>query len=226
MSSYAGRAWAVLWKDLLVERRAKESASALLFFALSLLFLFQFALGADRDRLAAVLPGLLWLAVVLSGLLALGRLFVAERENDCWEALRLVPGDKSAIFVGKLAANLVLLGLLEVVLVVLVGLFYGVALGPVLPALAAVLALGTLGLAAIGTLFGALTAPLRAREVLFPVLLLPAQIPVLLGAVSATATALAGRPLAEAQPWLGLLAGADCVYLVLGVLTFEFILES
>jgi heme exporter protein B len=226
LSGYAGRAWAVLWKDLLVERRAKESANALLFFTVTLLFLFQFALGTDRERLAAVLPGLLWLAVVLSGLLGLGRLFVAERENDCWEALRLVPGDKSAIFVGKLAANLVLLALLEVVLVVLVGLFYGISLGPVLPALAVVMALGTVGLAAIGTLFGALTAPLRAREVLFPLLLLPAQVPVLLGAVSATGTALAGRPLAEAQPWLGLLAAADCVYLVLGVLTFEFVLES
>ena len=84
MTAYARRAWIVLWKDLLTERRSKESLNALFFFALLLLFLFQFTLGPDRDRLRAAMPGLLWLGFVLAGLLGLGRSFILERENDCW----------------------------------------------------------------------------------------------------------------------------------------------
>jgi len=104
--------------------------------------------------------------------------------------------------------------------------FFGLDFTPVLPALAAVLALGTLGLASVGTLFGAITAQMRARELLFPVLLLPVQVPVLLATVSATQIVLGGQPLAEAASWLKLLAGADVVYLVIGLLTFEFILDA
>ena len=84
MMLYGRRAWIVLWKDVLLERRSKESLNALLFFALLLLFVFQFALGPDRDRLHAALPGLLWLGFILSGLLGLGRSFMSERDNDCW----------------------------------------------------------------------------------------------------------------------------------------------
>jgi len=101
-----------------------------------------------------------------------------------------------------------------------------VDLWPVLGPLVVVLALGTAGLAAVGTLFAAMTAQLRARELLFPVLLLPAQVPILLGAVSATQAVLLGQPLGEVAHWLKLLAGADVVYIVIGLLTFEFILEA
>jgi len=226
VTAYARRAWIVLWKDLLTERRSKESLNALFFFALLLLFLFQFTLGPDRDRLRAAMPGLLWLGFVLAGLLALGRSFLLERENDCWEGLLLTPGDKSAIYVGKLLANIALMGAVELVVLVLCGVFYNVDLGPALGPLAVVLALGTLGLAAVGTLFAAMTAQVRARELLFPVLLLPAQIPVLLATVSATQTVLLGQPLADAAQWLRLLAAADVVYLVVGVLTFEFVLDA
>ena len=224
--TYARRAWIVLWKDLLVERRSKEQLNALLFFCLLLLFIFQFALGPDREQRAAVLPGLLWLGFVLAGLLGLGRSFLAERENDCWEGLRLSPGDKSAIYLGKLAGNCVLMTAVEIILVVLFGVFYDVDLWTPAAPLALVLALGTVGLAAVGTLFAAMTTHVRARELLFPVLLLPVQVPVLLATVSATQTLLLGQPLADAAHWLKLLAGADLVYVTVGLLTFEFVLEA
>ena len=224
--TYARRAWIVLWKDLLVERRSKEQLNALLFFCLLLLFIFQFALGPDREQRAAVLPGLLWLGFVLAGLLGLGRSFLAERENDCWEGLRLSPGDKSAIYLGKLAGNCVLMTAVEIILVVLFGVFYDVDLWTPAAPLALVLALGTVGLAAVGTLFAAMTTHVRARELLFPVLLLPVQVPVLLATVSATQALLLGQPLADAAHWLKLLAGADLVYVTVGLLTFEFVLEA
>jgi heme exporter protein B len=216
----------VVWKDLLVERRSKETLNALAFFSLLLLFVFQFALGPDRERLAGVLPGLLWLGFVLAGLLGLGRTFVAERENDCWEGLLLAPGDKSAIYVGKLAGNLLLMLAVEAMLLVLFAVFFNLDLAGVLPALGLVVVLGTLGLAAVGTLFAAMTANLRARELLFPVLLLPVQVPVLLATVKATEAVLAGEPLGAVAHWLQLLAAADVVYVTAGLLTFDFVLEG
>ena len=224
--TYARRAWIVLWKDLRIERRSKEAVNALVFFALLLLFVFQFTLGADRDRLAAALPGLLWLGFVLSGLVALGRAFLVERDDGCWEGLLLAPGDKSAVYLGKVAGNLLLMLGVEAVVLALFGLFFNLDVLERLPALAAVVVLATIGLAAVGTLFAAMTAHVRAREVLFPVLLLPVQVPVLLAAVEATAAVLAGQALADVGRWLGLLAAADVVYLTTGVLTFDVILEG
>lgn len=224
--TFARRAWLVLWKDLLVERRSKETLNALFFFALLLLFVFEFTLGPDRDRLQAALPGLLWLGFILAGLLGLGRTFLLERENDCWEALRLAPGDKSAIFVGKLAGNVLLMLVVEAVIVGLFSILLNLDVGRALPALAAVAALATVGLAAVGTLFGAMTAHARARELLFPVLLLPVQVPILLGTVKATEAVLGGAPLGAVAHWLQLLAAADLVYVVVGLLTFDAVLEG
>jgi len=226
VSAYMRRAWIVVWKDVLSECRSKESLNALVFFSLLLLFVFQFALGPERARVEAALPGLLWLGFILAGLLAFGRTFLVERENDCWEGLVLTPGDKSAIYLGKLAGNVLLMAVVEAVLLVLFAVFFSLDFTGVLPALSLVLALGTLGLAAVGTLFGAITAQLRARELLFPVLLLPAVVPVLLGSVSATQVVLSGQPFGDAAQWLKLLAAADLVYLVVGLLTFEFVLEG
>lgn len=224
--TYARRAWIVLWKDLLTERRSKETFNALLFFALLLLFLFQFALGDDRERLAAALPGLLWLGFILSGLVGLGRAFLSEREHDCWEGLVLAPGDKSAIYLGKVGGNLVLMLVVEAIILALFTVFFNVDLAGHLGALIAVVVLGTVGVAAVGTLFAAMTANVRAREVLFPVLLLPILVPVLLGAVKATEAVLAGEPLASVARWLQLLGAADVVYLTVGLLTFDAVLEG
>jgi heme exporter protein B len=224
--TYAQRALIVLWKDVLTERRSKATLNALLFFSLLLLFLFQFTLGGDRERLVQALPGLLWLGFVLSGLVGLGRTFLGERENDCWDGLLLTPGDKSAIYLGKVAGNLVLMLVVEVILLVLFTLFFNVDVARALPSLSLVLLLGTIGFAAVGTLFAAMTAHVRAREVLFPVLLLPVEVPVLLASVKATEAALAGEPLGTVAPWLQLLVAADVVYLVAGLLTFEALLEG
>jgi len=114
----------------------------------------------------------------------------------------------------------------EAIVLVLFALFFNVDLAPVLPALALVIALGTVGFAAIGTLFAAMTAQARARELLFPVLLLPVLVPVLLGTVKATEAVLLHEPLADVAHWLKLLVAADVIYVVAGLLTFDFILEG
>jgi heme exporter protein B len=219
-------AWAVLRKDLAVERRAKEGVNALGFFAVLLLFLFYFALGPDRERIRAALPGLLWLAFLLAGLLGLGRAFALERENECLDGLTLAPGDKGGIYLGKVAGITALMLGMELCFVAATGLFYNLDLWPAVPRLLAVAAAGTLGFAAVGTLFAAMTAQLRAREVLLPVLLLPLAVPVLLAAVRLTEWALAAEAWAVAWPWWQLLLGFDVVFLVVGLLVFEFVLEA
>jgi heme exporter protein B len=224
--TFVRRTWAVVWKDVLVERRSKETVNAVLFFSVLLLFVFEFTLGADRERLTAVLPGLLWLGVLLAGLLGLGRSFVLERENDCWEALLLTPGDKGAVYVGKLVGNLLLMALVETVMLTLFTLFLNIDLARALPGLLLVLLLGTVGIAAVGTLFGAMTAHIRARELLFPVLLLPVLVPVLLAIVKSTEALLGGEPLGAVSHWLKLLVAADVIYVVAGLLTFDVLLEG
>jgi heme exporter protein B len=114
----------------------------------------------------------------------------------------------------------------EALVLVLFAIFFNLDLAPALPALSVVIALGTTGLAAAGTLFAAMTAHVRARELLLPVLLLPVQLPVLLATVEATAAVLSGQPLAAVSPWLTLVAAADVIYVTAGILTFEFVLES
>jgi heme exporter protein B len=223
--AFTREAWAVFRKDLVVERRSKEGANALAFFAVLLLFLFYFALGPDRERIRAALPGLFWLAFLLAGLLGLGRSFAVERENDCLDALVLAAGDKGAVYLGKVAGTTVLMLAMEVAFIVATGVFYNLELWSAMPRLFAVAAVGTVGFAAVGTLFAAMTAQLRAREVLLPVLLLPLVVPVLLAAVRLTEAALAGEPWAG-SPWWRLLLGFDVIFVVAGLLTFEFVLEA
>lgn len=226
MTAFLRVAWAVLRKDLTVERRAKEGANALAFFAILLLFLFYFALGPDGERIRAALPGLWWLAFILAGLLGLGRAFALERDDDCLDALILAPADKGAVYLGKVAGTTALMLVMEAAFVVATGVFYNLDVWAAVPGLLLVAAAGTVGFVAVGTLFGAMTAHLRAREVLLPVLLLPLAVPVLLAAVELTQLTLAGAGWVRTAPWWQLLLGFDIVFVVAGLLTFEFVLEA
>jgi heme exporter protein B len=228
------RAWAVAWKDLLTERRAKAAFNAMIFFAALMLFTFGFALGPDAPGvpgqtgglLRHVAPGLIWVAILFSGVLAVDRSFQLEAERGGLEGLRLFPGDRKAIYFGKLLANLVMLFALEAVLLPVAGILYGIDLWPRLPALAAVTAAGTLGFAAMGTYYAALTVNLRARQVLLPLLLFPVLIPVVIAAVKGTTLALNGDAMGEFGSWMQLLGAADLLFLTICALTFEFVLED
>lgn len=216
----------LLAKDVLVELRNRETFTVMLFFAVVILFLFHFSLNPERENTAQLAPGLLWLAFMFTGVLGLGRSFQAEQANDCLEQLLLVPGDRGDIFLGKLVGNLAFMLAVELLIIPLFALFFQLNLWEALLPLLVVAVLGTLGFAAIGTLFSALTANLRAREVLFPLLLFPLVVPVVIGAVTATAIILGGGTLGEASGWLKLLGAFDTIFLVLAYLTFEFVVEQ
>jgi heme exporter protein B len=209
-----------------VELRARERVNAMLFFAALVLFIFNFALGPDQEKLREVAPGLLWLAFLFTGMLGLARSFQAERENECFEELLLTPGDRESIYYGKLAGNVLFMAIAEALILPLFGVLYNLDIWEHLPSLALVALLGTLGFSTIGTLLAAMTAHLRAREVMLPLLLFPLTVPVILGSVRATEAILAGEGLAGVSHWLKLLAGFDVIFLVVCPLVFEFVLEE
>jgi heme exporter protein B len=213
-------------KDVLVELRNRETFTVMLFFAVVILFLFHFSLNPERENTGQLAPGLLWLAFVFTGVLGLGRSFQAEQANDCLEQLLLVPGDRGNIFLGKLVGNTAFMLAVELLILPLFALFFQLNLWDALLPLLLVAVLGTFGFAAIGTLFSALTANLRAREVLFPLLLFPLVVPVIIGAVTATGVILGGGTLGEASGWLKLLGVFDTIFLVVAYLTFEFVVEQ
>jgi heme exporter protein B len=220
------RTWAMTWKDVTVELRARERVNAMLFFAALVLFIFNFALGPDREKLREVAPGLLWLAFLFTGMLGLARSFQAERENECFEELLLTPGDRESIYYGKLAGTVLFMLIAEALILPLFGILYNLDIWGYLPSLALVAFLGTVGFAAVGTLLAAMTAHLRAREVMLPLLLFPLTVPVILGSVRATEAILAGDGLAGVSHWLILLACFDVIFLVVSPLVFEFVLEE
>ena len=226
MAKVMRRTWAMTWKDVRVELRARERMNAMLFFAALVLFIFNFALGPDAERLREAAPGLLWLAFLFTGMLGLGRSFQAERENECFEELLLTPGDRESLYFGKLLGNVLFMVMAEALILPLFAILYNLDIWRWLPGLLLVAILGTVGFSTIGTLLAAMTAHLRAREVMLPLLLFPLTVPVILGSVHATDALLAGRGLSDALHWMKLLVGFDVVFLVVCPLLFAFVLEE
>lgn len=220
-STWAEQTWAVLRKDVVMEARSRVNINAMIFFAGMVLLVFSFALGPNRARLQAAAGGIVWLAFIFAGVLAFSRIYQLETENDAFEGLLLVAQNRGAIYLGKLLGAMTVMLVIELMVVPLMAILYNLDLSTSAAALLLVGFLGTLGFAAIGALYGALTMSLRAREVLLPVLLLPITVPVLLAAVKATGSILAGS-FADLHLWLGLLVAFDVVFVTTGLLTFEY----
>lgn len=216
----------VLRKDLLIEWRTKARLNALLFFAVATLLMFSFALGPDTKLLRLSSGGYLWLALLLASVLALGESFRVERENGALDGLRLTPADARAIFLGKAFGNALLLFLMAAVLVPIMAAMFGVEFilgtGPLL----LVLLLGSMAIAAPGTVQAAIASNARARDVLLPLLLFPLLIPALMGAVKATNLVMQGDPMNQLDSWLGLLGGFNLIYWSLGFALFPKVIEG
>jgi heme exporter protein B len=216
---------AVLWKDLLTEWRSRDRVIAMLVFSALVVVVFHFALpGGATAAARAYAPGLLWVAYVFTALLGLGRAFAVELENDALAGLALAPAERGWIFLGKWAANVAILGVVQAATALVFGVVFEVDLAAVAAPFALVAALGSAGLCAIGTLAGAVAVRTRFRELLLPLLVLPLLWPVLSGAVRATSELLAtGRlPFEPVQ----LMIVADAAYLILSFVTFEYVLDE
>ena len=226
MRSEARIALAIARKDAVAELRGRHATVSTLFFSAVVLLLFGFALGPDSARLAAAGPGLLWLAVVFAGMLAVSRLHLLETDDGALEQLALYPISRRAIYLGKALAGLTVMLVLGLLVLGAVGVLFAVDIGSAwLPLLVTVL-LGAIGIAAVGTFYAGVTVRLRAREVMLPLLMLPVLAPLLLGAVKATSAALAGDPFGELGSWLQLLVAFDVIMVVAGAATYGYLLED
>jgi heme exporter protein B len=222
----ASLALAIARKDAVAELRGRHAAVSTLFFAAVVLLLFGFALGPDAERLADAAPGLLWLALVFAGVLAVDRLHLLETDDGALEQLALYPITRRAIYAGKAIGGFAVMLVLGLVMLGAVGILFAVDVAAALLPLLATVVLGAIGIAAVGTFYAGVTVRLRAREVMLPLLMLPVLAPLLLGAVKATAAALAGDPFGELGAWLQLLVAFDAIMVVAGAATYGYLLED
>lgn len=221
---YLRQVGALLWKDFLIELRTRDAVAAIMVFGIVALTVFNFAFELRAESVGLVAPGVLWVAILFAGTLGLGRSFSHERERGSMEGILLCPADRGTIFIAKFLANLVFITLAEMVIVPIYDSFLDV---PTLRAgVVGVILLATVGFAAVGTVFGAMSVNTRAKEVMLPVLLLPVLVPLIIGAVRATTLLIDGQPFSEAQTWVNLLIVIDVVYLAISFIVFEFVVED
>lgn len=216
----------IVWKDVVTEWRSRETISSMVFFALIVILIFSFSFSMDQQAAREVIAGIMWVAFSFTGIIGLGKSFSVELQNDCLDSLRMIPGPKGAIYLGKVAANFAFMFIVEILLCPMFVILFNLNVVEEILFLLLIFFLATLGLAAVGTLFSALTVQIRARDVMLPILLLPLAVPVMIAAVEATKSALTGAPLSLYGRWLELLVVFDAVFLVASYWMFEFVMDS
>lgn len=220
-------AWLIARKDLIVEARSRELAYTTVFFSMACVLVFAFSFVREGRAPEGIGAGILWVAIAFSGTLALGRAFERERQAETLRALLLAPVERASIYLGKLVGLVILMAAVEIILVPVIALLFGAPLGHAPLLLAALLALGTIGFAAVGTLLAAMLVRAHSRDVLLPILLYPLAVPVIIGGVRGTAALFAVEPdIAMAQTWLSMLVFFDAVFVTLALWLFAPVMQD
>jgi len=214
----------IVWKDVRAELRTKDIFSSMFVFALLSVIVFNFAFQLRVPDMKMVVPGIIWVAISFAGTLGLNRAFVIELDKGSLAGLLLAPIDRSVIYFGKLIGNLLFMLIVEAVLLPLVMVFFNLSLLSGLHLL--VLFLGTLGFAAVGTLFSAIAVNTRVREVMLPILLFPVLVPVLVAGANMTGKLLDGFGWAEIVPGLQIVLVYDVLFAFVAYLTFDYVMEE
>jgi heme exporter protein B len=225
VSAFLAGAWAVARKDLMLEARSRERFVSMATFAVLVAIVFSFALDASV-RARSIAGAMIWVTILFSGTLGLGRSFAAEREAEALTGILVSPIPRGALFLGKFLANLAVVLAVEAVIFPVYGIFFGLDYGAGALGLVLTVVLGTIGFMALGTLFSAMAAHTRMGDSLLPVLLLPLLIPVVIFAASATQRLLIGRPLGEVQGSLRMLLAFDLVFLFVCTVSFGAVVEE
>jgi len=214
-----------LRKELLLQWRSRAQFLAVLVFGAAALLLFSFAIGPDASALRQFSGGFLWLGLLLSSTLTLAESFHAEMENQALEGLLLLPTSPVVIYYGKAIANWIQLAVIGMSLVPVMVVLYDAGTTRIM-SLMLVILLGSAGLSAPGTLYGAMTAQIRSRQTLLPLLLFPLIVPALLASVKATSLIILGDPMGESRSWISLLAAFDAIYWSLCGLLFGRVVDE
>ena len=245
MNAQAGRGFlsksAVLArKDLRIELRARETLPPMIAFAFAVTLLLSFALPGETELRAPVsvpalgtvplpdvLSGFLWVTVLFAGLIGFARTFEVERDEGAIDSLLLLPLDRSGLWLAKALANLGFIVTIELFLIPLFALLFGFRLGSNWPALIGVVALVDVGFVAVGTLFASVAAQTRSRELILPILALPALVPLFIAAVELSSSIFVGGSVATVagSGWFGILIAFDVIFTVVAALAFEFVID-
>ena len=212
-------------KEVRLEFRTRELLTATLVFSLIIIVFFSFAFDPTPAESRKYGPGLLWIAFFFAGSLMVNPSFAREQINETLDALRMAPIPSFAILISKMMSNLLFMLIAEAILVPVFAIFYNVSLVGIVGRLIVVLLLGSLGLIIPGTVFSAISAHARMRELLLPVLLLPFLTPVMIAAVSTTMS-LFGDTQSLDRTWITFLAGFDIVFLTTSWLLADFLAEG
>ena len=215
---------ALMWKDILLELRTRDIVISILAFAFLSLIIFNFALSPTPQMTPVVAPGVLWVAFTFAGVLGLTRAFVLEKDQGNLAGLLLTPTSREALYVGKMLGSLFFMLLAEMVILPVFAVLFNIS--PFQPELLLIILLTTIGFAAIGTLFSAMAINTRSREIMLPMLFLPIVVPIIIGAVVSSGTALEGGPWSDMVKWVQLIAVFDVLALVFSAFAFEHVLQE
>ena len=220
--------WYLAKKDLLIEFRTKQMLNSMLIFSLLIIVIFNYSFSnmLYKVDISDIAPGILWIAFTFAGMLGLSRSFASEKEDGCLDGLKLCPVDPSAIYLGKVSSNLVIMFIIEAIIIPLFIVLFNFRDITGLGGLVVIVLLGTLGFIVVGTLFSALTVNMRTREILLPVILFPIIIPLIMSAVMGTQKVLMDGSIMSAINEIRILVVYDTVFLIASLLVFEYIIED
>ena len=221
-----GAAWIVARKDLALELRTRSAFLSVVVFTILGIVTFFFAWDSTAVTAMDLAPGVLWVTFTFAGLLGLQRSFGVEMQDRAIDALMVAPIERESIYLGKVIANIVFVAAVLLVAVPGIALFYNLPVARAIAALGPVALLAAIGMVTVGTLFSSMTVNTRMAEMLLPMLSLPFFVPIVMASAQASTRLLAGRPLAEAMPWLKILLAFDIVFAVACTLAYPHTLEE
>ena len=216
---------AIVFKDIVIEMRSKESISSMLMFGILVLVVFIFAFESRGVDKAMVGPGELWVAFSFAAILGLNRSLAMEIDNDCLQGLLLAPLGRGELYLGKVVSNFTFMMIAEMIVLPVFFILNNLNFDQRFLGVAGISILGTLGIAAVGTILSTISANTRMKEVMLPILQIPLTVPVVIAAVEATSQILNNEK-PEISAWLTILAGFSIVYLTVSYLVFEFAVEE
>jgi heme exporter protein B len=216
---------AIVFKDIVIEMRSKESISSMLMFGILVLVIFLFAFESRGLEKGMVGPGELWVAYSFAAILGLNRSLAMEIDNDCLQGLLLAPLGRGELYIGKVASNFAFMMIAELVVLPVFFILNNLNFDKQFLGIAGVSVLGTLGIAAVGTILSTISGNTRMKEVMLPILQIPLTVPVVIAAVEATSQIM-NNDKPEISAWLTILAGFSIVYLTVSYLVFEFAVEE
>ena len=230
-AGFAGKLGTLARKDLRVEKRGRDTLPPMLAFSFAVVLVLAFTVPEENDIgpdvLGDIVAGFLWITILFAGLIGFARTFEVEREEGALDALLMVPIDRSGLFLAKAIANLAFILVIEFFVVPLFVLLFNLDIGSGWFPLLLVVLLGDIGFVAIGTLFSSIAAQTRSRELILPLLALPALVPLFIAVVELTSDLFLGGDfgaIAE-RGWFGILIAFDLLFVIVGSLVFEFAID-